>query len=123
MIFEHVHFITLYEVGKYLGIYLDENATVPLSSRPTNYLLESHLKFLLGTDASCGRILQRKLYEYLPVDKAEFIIDFVHDMLISEVRAFINLDENEIVMEVNVKPNYDAEIVVHELDGAHAVNL
>jgi hypothetical protein len=32
------------------------------------------------------------------------------------------LDEGETVIEVSVKSNYDAVVVVHERDGAHALN-
>lgn len=121
MVFEYIHRISLFEVGSYLRRYLDDHATVPLGIGAMNYTLEAHANFLLCTDMSCSQALRRSLHRYLPTHLAETLMDDIHDQLLAEIRPFMNLDENEEVVEVRVKSNYDATIVVHELDGAHAV--
>lgn len=121
MVFEYIHRISLFEVGCYLRSYLDDHATEPLSSAPMNYTLQTYLNFLVCIDSSEAHVLKRTLSRYLPPEKVDHLTDLLHDMILVEVRPYLNMDEGEQVVDVCVKPNYDATIVVHELDGAHAV--
>jgi hypothetical protein len=122
MVFEYVHRISLYEIGSYVRHYLDEHGTIPMNGRPMNYLLEMHLNLLLCNDLSYLDAMRRKLHQYLSPHHADTLTDLVHDMLLYDTRHYLTLDEGETVIEVSVKSNYDAVVVVHERDGAHALN-
>lgn len=123
MVFEYLHKVSLFEIGSYLDRYLDDHSTVPKSPTPLTYPLEAHLNFLLCADMTHGRTLQKTLDRYLPALAAETLYDIVHDQLLLDVRPYMTLEDNESVIEVRVHRNYDATIVVHEYDGAHAAAL
>jgi hypothetical protein len=120
MVYEYRHQLKLYEVGSYLIDYLDEYAIVPFAGTIHNSL-ESYVRFLLMNDYHQASQLKATLTRLLPPECVEPLADTIHDLLLSQLRPFLNLDEGESVVSVRVQRNYDIEVIVEELDGAHLI--
>lgn len=118
MVYEYHHRLRLFEIGSYLTHYVDDHATVPFAGT-LHGTLESHLRYVLMSDPSHAGALKTRLHSLLTPDHADPLVDSVHDMLLAEIRPYLSLDEGESVVEVRMKPNYDVELVIEELDGAH----
>jgi hypothetical protein len=80
-------------------------------------IIESHVRVLLLNEPRYNNDIRNVMAEVLPTEQASELGDMIHDMLLSDLRSYMNFDsDDEQIVDVRVTKAFDLFIEVEELN-------